>query len=134
MGNFHCTGEHILVLPSGDAIRFRTIHRVPEQDRWNSAAVTAIRALPRRPLPQRDDADPMPRTAGQERPAEDGRKVDVGGSNLERSLVMKDQRVPRELRIDGRLVEKFTYTDMPSSPNEGARASTALQVMPAQNL
>ena len=62
-------------------------------------------------MPQRDDADPMPRTAGQERPTEDGREVDVGGSNLERPLVMKDQRVLRELRIDGRLLEKFGYTD-----------------------
>ena len=73
--------------------------------------MTAIRALPRRPVPQRDDADPMPRTAGQERPTEEGREDDVGGSNLERPIVMKDQKVPRELRIDGRLLEKFGYTD-----------------------
>ena len=111
VGIFLRTGEHIVVLPSGEAIRVRTIHRVPEEDRWDSEAVTAIRALPRRPVPQRDDADPMPRTAGQERPTEEGREDDVGGSNLERPIVMKDQKVPRELRIDGRLLEKFGYTD-----------------------
>ena len=68
VGIFPCTGEHINVLPSGEAIRVRTIHRVPE-DRWDSAAVAAIRALPRRPVPQQDDADLMPRTAGQGCPA-----------------------------------------------------------------
>ena len=59
-------------------------------------------------MPQRDDADPWP---GHERPAEDGREVDVGGSDLERPLVMKDQKVRREFRIDGRLLEKFGHTD-----------------------
>ena len=53
----------------------------------------------------------MPRTAGQERPTEEGRESDAGGANLERPTVMKDQKVPRELRIDGRLLEKFGYTD-----------------------
>ena len=61
---FPCTGEHIIVLPSGEAIRVRTIHRVPEEDRWDSAAVTAVRALPRRPVPQRGDVDPNAQDGG----------------------------------------------------------------------
>ena len=50
VGIFPRTGEHIIVLPSGEAIRVRTIHRVPAEDRWDSAAVAAVRALPWRPV------------------------------------------------------------------------------------
>ena len=65
----------------------------------------------RKPVPQRDDLDPVPRTAGQERPAGDDQEADVGGSKLGRPQVMEDQKALREFHIDGRLPENFTHTD-----------------------
>ena len=50
---------------SEEAIRVRTIHRFPVEDRWD-LAVAAVRALPRRPLPSRADAGPTARTAARD--------------------------------------------------------------------
>ena len=88
------TGEHVIALPSGEAIRVRTIHRLSGDARWSPEAVPAIRALPRRPVPQRDDADPESRAAGQECRAESGQETDVGGSKLDRPQVAEGQKVP----------------------------------------
>ena len=86
VGIFPRTGEHIIVLPSGEAIRVRTIHRFPAEDRWDSTAVDAVRALPRRPVPQRSDAEPSARTAARDQ-AEQGKDVEaaercIDGCNL----------------------------------------------------
>ena len=82
------TGEHVIALPSGEAIRVRTIHRVVGDARWSADAVLAVRALPRRPVPQRDDEDPSTRTVKQ--------KASV--PEAERPEVLEENRVPRELR------------------------------------
>ena len=33
------TGEHIIATESGEAVRVRTIHRVPEDERWSLDAI-----------------------------------------------------------------------------------------------
>ena len=47
LGVYPRTGEHIIALESGEAIRVRTAHWLPEPDRWSMDAVQAVRALPR---------------------------------------------------------------------------------------
>ena len=108
-GHFSRTGEHIIALPSGEAIRVRTIHRIPLEKRWDAAAVTAVQALPRKPVPQRNDSSPQTRMASRDEPDRQGPTLD--GSKLERLQVMSEDKVPQELRIDGRLLEKFGYSD-----------------------
>ena len=109
VGIFPRTGEHIIALSSGEAIRVRTIHRLPMENRWDAAAVTAVRALPRKPVPQREDAAPQTRLASRNELERQGPILD--GSRLERLEVMVDEKVPRELRIDGRLLDKFGCSD-----------------------
>ena len=60
-GVYPRAGEHIVALESGEAIRVRTVHRLPEPDRWSVDAVLAVRALPRRPIPNAADKEPTPR-------------------------------------------------------------------------
>ena len=49
LGVYPRTGEHIIALESGEAIRVRTVHQLPEPDRWSVDAVLAVRALLRWP-------------------------------------------------------------------------------------
>ena len=70
----------------------RTIHRLPMENRWDAAAVTAVRALPKKPVPQREDAAPQTRLASRNEPERQGPILD--GSRLERLEVMVDEKVP----------------------------------------
>ena len=47
LGVYPRTGEHIIALETGEAIRVRTVHRLAEGDRWNMDAIMSIKALPR---------------------------------------------------------------------------------------
>ena len=126
VGIFPRTGEHVIVLPSGEAIRVRTIHRIPVEDRWDPAAVAAVRATPRRPVPSRADTEPTPREAERNRAqgAVDGEQAQAGtagdaeraerttdGSKLERPQTSEQGKASRELRIDNRILEKFGYSE-----------------------
>ena len=51
VGVVHRTGEHIVIKVNGDAVRCRTIKRVPEEERWDIDAVMNIKGTPRRPTP-----------------------------------------------------------------------------------
>ena len=115
VGIFRRTGEHVIVLPSGEAIRVRTIHRFPAEDRGDPAAVAAVRALPRRPVPSRADTEPTARAAARDgTPAqataiEDAKPAEraTDGSKLERPQTNKQGKASRELRIDNRILVKF---------------------------
>ena len=45
------SGEHIVIKPNGDAVRCRTIKRVPMERRWNAEKVLLTKATPRCPAP-----------------------------------------------------------------------------------
>ena len=119
VGIFPRTGEHVIVLPSGEAIRVRTIHRIPVEDRWDPAAVAAVRATPRRPVPSRADTEPTPREAERNgaQGTVDGEQAQAGtagdaeraerttdGSKLERPQTSEQGKASRELRIDNRIL------------------------------
>ena len=102
------TGEHIIALETGEAIRVRTVHQLAEADRWSIDAVMSIKALPRRPNPNTGERDPAPRRpwdrSGQEDDREDG--ADLGDPDCSNAL-----GGPREMRITNRLLDKYGYTD-----------------------
>ena len=58
------TGEHVIALPSGEAIRVRTIHRLSGDARWSPKAVLAVCALPRRPVRSVTTQTPSPGRPG----------------------------------------------------------------------
>ena len=59
VGQVARTGEHIVILDSGDAVRCRTIKRVPVEHRWDPERVALIRATPRCPAPSSRNPDKM---------------------------------------------------------------------------
>ena len=67
------------------------------EKRWDAAAVIAVRALPRKPVPQREDISPQTRMASRDELERQGPILD--GSKLERPQVINEDKVPRELRI-----------------------------------
>ena len=65
----------------------------------SAVAVSAVRALPRKPVPQRANTDPAPRTVSRDKPEPPERGTD--GSRLERLQTLDSGMAPHELRIDG---------------------------------
>ncbi len=51
VGQVARTGEHIVVKADGNAVRCRTVRRVPVEQRWDPERVLTIRATPRIPAP-----------------------------------------------------------------------------------
>ena len=107
LGVYPRTGEHIIALASGEAIRVRTVHRLAAEDQWDVDAVMAVRALPRKPSPDGPASEPRPRrntTADDAEDRVDG--ADLGEADHDDGVVM-----PRELRLTARLFKKYGYTD-----------------------
>ena len=70
------TGEHVIAIHTGEAIRVRSVHRVVPEERWSPDAVRAVRALPRRPGP--GQTEPAPRRLDEEQSGKE-----ASGANLE---------------------------------------------------
>ena len=98
------TGEHVIAIHIGEAIRVRSVHRVVPEERWSPDAVRAVRALPRRPGP--GQTEPAPRLLVEEPSGEE-----ASGANLEQPEPEERRVAPRELKIDQRLLDKFGYTE-----------------------
>jgi hypothetical protein len=92
LGIYERTGEHLVATRRGEVIRVRTIHRLPKEDQWNSEAVLAVAALPRKPNPESGTHEPEPQLVQED--AEE--KVEV---NTARPDHDDRKGVPRELRI-----------------------------------
>ena len=105
VGIYPRTGEHIVVRKDGEAIRVRTVHRVVEQERWNSEMLRAVRATPRLPNPDAKDKAEIEAELVTEPHAE----REDGGAELGQPQKSEAQAVPRELRITDRLLEKYGY-------------------------
>ena len=59
VGQVARTGEHIVVKANGDAVRCRTVKRVPVGDRWQVERALLIRATPRCPAPSSKDPEKL---------------------------------------------------------------------------
>ena len=57
VGQLGRTGEHVIVKQNGDAVRCRTIRRVPIEDRWDAEFIVNIEAIPRLPAPSQADPE-----------------------------------------------------------------------------
>ena len=123
VGQVSRTGEHIVVGESGDAVRCRTIFRVPEDERWNKDLVLAIKGTPRAPAPSKlrsekldaplvDDVDQKPRPQQRHAPRPAGEREEGSGVGLGQPEV-RGPRVfePRRFRITDRILEKYGYSD-----------------------
>ena len=121
VGQVPRTGEHIVIKPNGDAVRCRTIRRVPKDVRWNASRVLEIQGTPRRPAPsQRDSSvldsklvddeavqfeqrEPRMQQDRDERPAPPG----PSGAGLEEPEVRLREVDIRELRITDAILERY---------------------------
>ena len=108
------TGEHILVIANGRAVRVRSIKRKPVSSRWNAEIVLAIQATPRAPCPK--DSSALMEAPTDEAVADGPRlepEVPLGepGAEIERPRAMhpRDDDL-RELKLTKRLFIKFGYS------------------------
>ncbi len=121
VGQIARTGEHIVVKQNGDAVKCRTIRRVPEDDRWNAQRVLDIRGTPRRPAPSQRDAGqlearlvdeeargPLRRVPQLERDDDlAGAEPEASGAHLQQPEARNRERDIREMRITNNIIEKF---------------------------
>ena len=128
VGQIARTGEHIVVKPNGDAVKCRTIRRVPIEERWRVEDVLKITATPRRPAPsQADEGDIKAKLADEEASAEkeqpSRRKEDVKrkhdeaadedtGANLQAPQARDThEEAFRRFKITDTMLTKYGYTD-----------------------
>ena len=116
VGQVARTGEHIVILDSGDAVRCRTIKRVPVESRWDPERALLVKATPRCPAPSSknperiesrvtDDVDAKVEDAKQDGQRE---KPDV---DLPGPEPREGNHGYRDFRITKQLLEKYGYTD-----------------------
>ena len=120
VGQVARTGEHIVIKPSGDAVRCRTIRRLPTEHRWQPERVLTIRATPRLPSPSTATPEAMESRLVDEEvevPPAEGQAVPPISSGNPRSGATMDmpEHRPRELdirefRINERILEKYGYS------------------------
>ncbi len=70
VGQMVRTGEHIVIVENGDAIRCRTVKRTPLQDRWNADKIFAVVGTPRLPAPSRRNPHSIDARKADEGPTE----------------------------------------------------------------
>ena len=80
VGQVARTGENIVIKESGDAVRCRTIRRVPIEHRWKAERVLLVRATPRLPSPPDRSPRPSPRARDRGQPCDESRKPTSLGS------------------------------------------------------
>ena len=115
VGQMSRTGEHIVVQPGGDALRCRTVRRVPLEDRWSSEKILAIEATPRRPTPSRSKSSGIdPKTADDQagfvpRELRPRAPRQPGGEASGEQLAPPEARDPdlRDFRITDKILEKY---------------------------
>ena len=119
VGQVSRTGEHIVIGPTGDAARCRTVFRVPEPERWDKELVLAINGTPRTPGPTRKYPDKLEAKLVDEDGLGPPRGSKPTASQAERANVtvpepeVRGPRLfePRRFRITDRLMKKYGMSD-----------------------
>ncbi|MDP7547010.1 MAG: twin-arginine translocation signal domain-containing protein, partial [Alphaproteobacteria bacterium] len=70
VGQIGRTGEQIVVKGNGDAIRCRTVRRVPIETRWNPDKIFSVVGTPRLPAPSKRNPHAIDAKRADEEPAE----------------------------------------------------------------
>ena len=107
------TSEHVIAKADGEAVRVRTVRPVLDEDHWDATAVLAVRALPRKPNPNTAASDGAADQVEPQLNGEEAVRPEAGDSGAGIGRPDHDDAArggPRELRLDGRLLEKFGYT------------------------
>ena len=123
VGQMARTGEQIIIKKDGNAVKCRTIRRVPFEHRWSAERVLLTRATPRLPAPSSQRPDEIETKLVDEekdRETADGRG---GGGAAARARAepapadgpelaagRADHTKPREFRIGDRILAKYGYT------------------------
>ena len=117
VGQMARSGEHIVIKPSGDAVRCRTIKRVPTQHRWNAEKVLLTRATPRIPSP----SSAQPEAISSRLVDEEAKEVKKAVERVEVPKPAEDHAELaearqrefgfREFRINDRILEKYGVTE-----------------------
>ena len=117
VGQVARAGEHIVIKPSGDAVRCRTIKRVPEEHRWVAERAPLVEATPRIPSPssKKDPEDIGTRVAGEDE-GEDVRPIISPEFNevedpVELAEARKREFARRNFRISERILDKHGETE-----------------------
>ncbi len=121
VGQIARTGEHLIIKPNGDAVRCRTIRRVPIEHRWNPERVLLIRATPRLPAPSSKRPEEIePKIVDEEEHLKVGESSHVykpaesqdpnSGASLELPQGRHRGSEIREFRINDRLLEKYGFS------------------------
>ncbi len=113
------TGENIIIDKHGDALRCRTIRRVPAEDQWNREMIMSIKGTPRVPAPSRKRPEAIEARlvdeAAEEAPGE--ARAPRRARELTESERLPETRVRdadidmRRFRIGDRLLDKYGYTE-----------------------
>ncbi len=121
VGQVARTGEHIIIKPSGDAVKCRTVRRVPVEHRWNPERVLLVRATPRLPTPSSKNpevlesrlADDEAMDKNEQGKTKPGIGVEKPESGASLGVPEARHREPdvREFRINERILNKYGYTD-----------------------
>ena len=130
VGQVARTGEHIVIKPSGDAVRCRTIKRVPEEHRWVAEKVLLVEATPRIPSPssKKNSEDLGARVAGEE---EEEEARAHGSHEFSQTIVENaakrkvstkaepDSKDPNddEMKVDEEPTSEKPRPEQPQSPN-----------------
>ena len=117
VGQIARSGEHIIIKPSGDAVRCRTIKRVPVQHRWNAEKVLLIRATPRIPSPSSAHPEAISSRLVDEEAKEAKGAVERASvpepaeDRAELAEARQREFGSREFRINDRILEKYGVTE-----------------------
>ena len=115
VGQVARTGEHIVVLDNGDAVRCRTIKRVPVEQRWDPERALLIKATPRCPAPTGKHPERI------ESRVVDDVEADVAGvrrhepqdkpqDRLQDPVPREGNHDARDFRITAEVLEKYGYS------------------------
>ncbi len=114
VGQVARTGENIVIKESGDAVRCRTIRRVPIEHRWKAERVLLVRATPRLPAPSSKNPEVMESRLvddeARESPAPREDRPSQELADEPREAQCRDNDI-REFRITDRLLEKYGYSE-----------------------
>ena len=116
VGQVPRTGEHIVIKQNGDAVRCRTVKRVPKEDRWHPSNVMLIKATPRCPAPSSKDPEKLQARAADEEHGQgiERSKREVRGAEAAEKLPEVDARddefSKRNFRITEDLLNKYGRT------------------------
>ncbi len=129
VGQIARTGEHVVVRSGGNAVRCRTVRRVPVEHRWIAERALSITATPRLPSPNstkpedieprlvdEDDVERPPAHLERQEDAKSDHPMPAppSGADLEMPEGHSREGEKREFRITDRLLDKYGYfEDLP---------------------